>query len=78
MVLNSPPQFQCLALPHETAPDIGWQIQIRQVTVIQGQKIKPWNALTICPTGRQNTKQKSGHTFQGKRHLNSRELIAEK
>jgi hypothetical protein len=77
MVLNSPPQFQCLALPNETAPDIGWQIQVRQVTVTQGHEIKPGYACAIHATGGQNAKQNPGHTFQGKCHLNPRELIPE-
>jgi hypothetical protein len=68
MILNSPPQFHCLALPHEAASDVGGQIQICQVTGIQGHEIKPGYAGAICPTGRQNTEQKAGHTFQGKCH----------
>jgi hypothetical protein len=77
MALDPPLPFQSLALPYETAPDIGWQIQVRQVTVIQGHKIKPWNASVVRPTGSQNAKQNMGHTFQGKCHLNPRQLIPE-
>jgi hypothetical protein len=42
-------------MPHEAIPDIGGQIEVRQVPVIQSHKIKPGDATAGCAIDRQNT-----------------------